>query len=194
MRDAATMVALFVRLAAALTAAIGVIVLVGWVFSLPLLKSVLPGAVEMKANTAVGLVLAGCALFIFGDRPSPPLQRLAQASALAVGALGLATLGEYLFGWQLGIDEFLVKDTEAAYNLFRGRMSPISAAAFVIIGSALAVMRHRSWLKAAKSAAGLPRRLDRQATPIVGGHLGPSRLELLRSDSVTVRAIAASWG
>ncbi len=89
-------------------------------------------------------MLAGCALFILGDRPSPPLQRLAQALALAVGALGLATLGEYLFGWQLGIDELLFRDTADAYNVTRGRMSPYSAVAFASIGLALAVLPRRS--------------------------------------------------
>jgi hypothetical protein len=64
-----------------LSAALGATVLAGWAFDVPLLKSVLPGAVEMKADTAPGLVLAGCALFILGDRPSAPLQRLAQAMA-----------------------------------------------------------------------------------------------------------------
>jgi signal transduction histidine kinase/HPt (histidine-containing phosphotransfer) domain-containing protein/ActR/RegA family two-component response regulator len=132
--------ALLVRLAAVLTAAAGIIVLAGWVFDLPLLKSVLLGAVEMKANTAVGLVLAGCALFILADRPSPRLQRLAQALALVVGALGLATLAEYLLGWQLGIDELLFRDTASSYNVFRGRMSPYSAVAFAAIGLALAAL------------------------------------------------------
>jgi hypothetical protein len=70
MRTAAVPPALLVRLAAVLSAALGAVVLAGWAFGLPLLKSVLPGAVEMKANTAVGLVLSGCALFILGDRPS----------------------------------------------------------------------------------------------------------------------------
>jgi len=152
-RNTAIMIALLVRLAAVLTAALGVIVLAGWAFDLPLLKSVLPGAVEMKANTAVGLVLAGCALFILGNRPSPPLQRLAQALALAVGALGLATLGEYLFGWQLGIDELLFRDTAGAYNVIRGRMSPYSAVAFASIGLALAVLPRPSLRPLAWSAA-----------------------------------------
>jgi signal transduction histidine kinase/CheY-like chemotaxis protein len=140
MRNAALIVARPVRLAAVLTAALGMTVLAGWAFGLPLLKSVLPGAVEMKANTAVGLVLAGCALYILDDRRSPPLRHLAQACALAIGALGLATLGEYLFGWQLGIDELLFRDTADAYNNFRGRMSPYSALAFACIGLALAVL------------------------------------------------------
>ena len=147
------MVARLVRLAAVLTAALGVIVLAGWAFGLPLLRSVLPGAVEMVANTAVGLVLAGCALFVLGDRPSPPLQRLAQALALAVAALGLATLGEYLFGWQLGIDELLFRYTGGAFNANPGRMSPYSAVAFASIGLALPVLPRPSlrplvWLSA----------------------------------------------
>jgi len=140
MRITAIKVVPLIRLAAGLTAALGVIVLAGWALGLPFLKSVLPGAVEMKANTAVGLVLAGCALFILGSRPSPPLQRLAQALALVSGALGLATLGEYMFGWQLGIDELLFRDTANAYNVFRGRMSPYSAVAFAGIGAALAAL------------------------------------------------------
>ncbi|MEK6245519.1 MAG: ATP-binding protein [Pseudomonadota bacterium] len=153
MRNAAFTVALLVRLAAVLTAAIGVIVFAGWVFGLPLLKSVLPGVVEMKANTAVGLVLAGYALFFLGDRPSLPLQRLAQALALAVGALGLATLGEYLFGWQLGIDELLFRDTAGAYNVIRGRMSPYSAVAFASIGLALTALPRPSLRPLVWSAA-----------------------------------------
>src|SRR3954468_7499994 len=80
--------ALLVRLAAGLTAAAGIVVLAGWVFDLPLLKSVLPGAVQMKANTAVGLVLAASAMLILADRPSPSLLRLAQALALVVAHWG----------------------------------------------------------------------------------------------------------
>lgn len=129
------------RLAAALTTGFGLVALSGWTFELPLLKSVLPGAVEMKANTAVGLVLCGVALLILADRSSLWLERIAQASAAAVAVLGLATLGEYVFGWQLGIDELLFRDTANAYNPFRGRMSPYSAAAFGAIGLALAAVR-----------------------------------------------------
>jgi hypothetical protein len=64
--------AALVRACAAVTAVLGLTVLLGWTVDVPLLKSVLPGAVEMKANTAVGLMLAACALFILGNRPSPP--------------------------------------------------------------------------------------------------------------------------
>lgn len=126
------------RLAAAITAVLGLVVLAGWTFDVPLLKSVLPGAVEMKANTAVGLMLSACALFILCGRPSLPMQRLAQAMALSVAALGIATLSQYVFGWQLGIDEFLFRDTANAHNTFRGRMSPYTGVGFALIGTGLA--------------------------------------------------------
>ncbi len=131
-------------LAAAITGVLGIVVLAGWMFSVPLLKSVLPGAVEMKANTAIGLILCACALYLFGNRSSQPQQRIAQALGVAVMALGLATMGEYLFGWRLGIDELLFRDTDIAYNIIRGRMSPYSAAAFAMIGLALTILPWRA--------------------------------------------------
>src|SRR4029077_7513271 len=112
------------RLAALITAVLGLVVLAVWSCAVPVLKSVLPGAAEMTADTAVGLVLAACALFILCDRPSPRLQQLAQALALTVAALGLASLGQYVFGWRLRPDELLFSNTADAVNLFSGRMSP----------------------------------------------------------------------
>jgi PAS domain S-box-containing protein len=133
---------------------IGVAALAGWTFHTPVLTRVLPGAVEMKANTAVALILCGAALFILADRAAAGVVRTAQAFALAAAAIGLASLAEYVFAWQLGIDEFLIKDTGVAYNVFRGRMSPFSAAAFIVMGSALAALPRQALLGAVKSAAG----------------------------------------
>ena len=97
--------------AGALTALLGVVVLAGWALDRPLLKSLLAGAMETKANAALGLVLAGSALFMLGNRPSTRGRRVAVAVALAASVLGLATLGEHVFGWRLGIDELLFGDT-----------------------------------------------------------------------------------
>ncbi|MFI4939606.1 MAG: CHASE3 domain-containing protein [Burkholderiales bacterium] len=62
----------------------------------------------------------------------------------AVVALGLATLSQYIFNWQLGIDELLFRDTADAYNLIRGRMSPASAFIFVMVGLALTALPSRA--------------------------------------------------
>jgi EAL domain-containing protein (putative c-di-GMP-specific phosphodiesterase class I)/signal transduction histidine kinase/PleD family two-component response regulator len=108
-----------------------------------MLKSVFPGAVEMKANTAVGLMMAGSALFIAALNATPAQRHLGNfvrvGLGVAVSLLGLGTLGQYLFGWDLGIDELLFRDTGGAYNVVRGRMSPYTTVAFASIGMALAV-------------------------------------------------------
>jgi signal transduction histidine kinase/DNA-binding response OmpR family regulator/CHASE3 domain sensor protein len=127
----------FVRRAALLVAALGLMVLVGWALDMPLLKSVLPGAFSFKANGALCFLLAGGALFL--RLQTPGWQRPAQGMALAVTIIGLATLGEYAFGWQLGIDQLLFREPAgAAYTTYLGRMSVygatgLSAASFAIL-------------------------------------------------------------
>ncbi len=131
------------QLLALVTAALGISALIGWAFGLPFFKSVLPGAVEMKANTAVALLLSGCALFILGKDASLRGQRIAQGMGVAIAALGLATLSEYMLELQFGIDELLFRDTATAYNAFRGRMSPYSTVAFAGIGLTLVLLPTR---------------------------------------------------
>jgi signal transduction histidine kinase/HPt (histidine-containing phosphotransfer) domain-containing protein/ActR/RegA family two-component response regulator len=133
------------KLAAAITIMLGLTVLIGWAFSIPLLKSMFPGAVEMKANAAIGLILSACALFILSIQPSIAQQRLAQIMAVTVMTLGIVTLAEYLFEWQLGIDELLFRDPTFAYNTLPGRMSPFSAIVFTVIGLALALFPLRAF-------------------------------------------------
>lgn len=137
---AVQLITLIIRLAASATLLTGLSVLAGWVWEVSLLKSVLPGAVDMKANTALGLIAAGAALWLLDLQRTAFFQQGAQALALLVGMLGLATLGQYLFGWRLGIDELLFLDRQGAYNAIRGRMSPYSAAAFACIGLALLIL------------------------------------------------------
>jgi signal transduction histidine kinase/CheY-like chemotaxis protein/HPt (histidine-containing phosphotransfer) domain-containing protein len=132
-----------IRLICAVVGTLGLLALAGWVLDVALLKSILPRTVEMKANTAVALVLAAASLFLSGARQSRNSQYVAQLMAFAVAVVGLATLCEYFFDWHLGIDELLFRDNTNAYNPFRGRMSPYSAVVFVAIGVALAGVRIR---------------------------------------------------
>jgi PAS domain S-box-containing protein len=134
------------RTAGLLSALLGLLVLAGWLLDIPVFRSVVGGAVQMKANTAVGLILSGAALFIAGRPPAAPAAiRWARGLALSASALGWATLGQYLFGWQPGIDEWLVRDTANAYNAIPGRMSPFSALSLGTIGIALASLPSARW-------------------------------------------------
>lgn len=56
----------FSKGASVFTILMGGLVLVGWKLDVAFLKSVLPGLATMKANTAMGFLLAGAALWLQG--------------------------------------------------------------------------------------------------------------------------------
>ncbi len=66
---------------------------------------VLPAFVPMQYNTAMGFFLYGLgAIALVFDR-----RGLASVCGIIVGAVGLLTLVEYIFGWDLGIDQLLME-------------------------------------------------------------------------------------
>ena len=126
-------------------AAIGLLVLIGWAWDIPLLKSACPGFVSMKANTAVGFVLAGWSLASLGYAARVRrLRFLALAGAAGLALLGLLTLAEYLLHCDLGIDQWLFADPRGAVGtLVPGRMAPFAALNFLLLGGALIFARWR---------------------------------------------------
>src|SRR5947199_4404286 len=94
---------------------LGVSALWGWLFDIELLKRVHPAWTTMKANSAFCFICAGFSLWLLNLRPVTGLKlRLAQACALAVTVVGLLTMGEYLFGRDLGIDQLLIRGHPAS--------------------------------------------------------------------------------
>ncbi len=136
---------LFSRGAAAGTFLVGGLVLLGWVFDVAVLKSVLPGIVTMKANAALAFVLAGLALWLSQvERPSWRSLRMAQMCALTVALIGLLTLVEYLFGWNVGIDQVLFQDAPHAVDTpHPGRMASMTALSFLLLGCALLLLKRK---------------------------------------------------
>ena len=122
--------------------AIGCLVLLGWILDIVILKSVFPGLVTMKANTALAFVLAGVSLWLLQpDSTEQSARRIAQACALAVALLGLLTLSEYLFGWDLNIDQLLFRDPQTDPEISNpGRMAPATALNFLMLGAALLLL------------------------------------------------------
>lgn len=132
---------------------VGCLVLIGWSLDLTFLKTIVPESSTMKANTALGFILAGISLILAGsekqeieDRQGerhrkflPRLLRfLSQSCAIAVFLIGSLTLSQYLFGWNLGIDELLFSDSHfSSATLHPGRMGLNTALNFVLVGGAL---------------------------------------------------------
>jgi protein-histidine pros-kinase len=121
-------------------AAVGVmlvagLVIVEWLLNVEIFRSLLPGLANMKFNTALAFVLAGIALLNLRTQP-----QITQVMAVLIVLVGLLTLGEYLFERNIGIDEWLVRDTARIQTTYPGRMSPIAAVNFVLVGSALLLL------------------------------------------------------
>jgi CheY-like chemotaxis protein len=132
----------YVQAASATAILVGCLVLAGWMFDIAALKSVLPTWVTMKANTATAFVLAGTSLWLLRpERADPWRRRRGHRCAGAVALVGLLTLGEYLFGWDLGIDQLLFHETARAVGTAQpGRMAPTTALNFSVLGGALLLL------------------------------------------------------
>lgn len=125
-----------------LTIALGVAVLLGWATGNVTLMSILPEWVAMQPNTALCLILAGASLFAAGRSRAHQHWHIVQfVSATIVFGVGIATLTEYCFGLQFGIDQFFHKGSVTSdYRLFPGRMAVATATNFVLAGAALVLL------------------------------------------------------
>ena len=122
---------------------VGVVVLAGWALNIPLARSVVPGTISMKANTAVTFALLGIGLWLVtGGRAGQRAYVAGRLLGLAVAAAGFVNLAEYGFGVDLGIDQLLFIDHDAA-TAYPGRMSLLTALAFMAAGTALAFIDAR---------------------------------------------------
>jgi PAS domain S-box-containing protein len=116
----------YARLAGTVGIVGGVVILAGWALDIP-------------------IVLAGFSLRGLAVNPH---SRAAAILGACVALLGLLTLGEDVFDWNSGIDEWLIADPHAIATSSPGRMSPITAFCFVALGLALiaSTNRRRPWL------------------------------------------------
>ncbi len=144
-------------LAGVALALVGAVVLIGWLFDIPVLQSIRPDWPSMKANTALGLLLSGVALWQLRDQPSTGWAlRLSQACASLAALLGLLTLAQYVFSWNLGIDNLLVADSLHAISpIHPGRMGANSASAMLLGNAALLLLAGAGDRSARLPAAGM---------------------------------------
>ncbi len=118
----------------------GSVVLIGWIFDIPVLKSISPDFVAMKANTAVCFVFIGLSLWLSQTKRqgNQTAREIARLCAFVVFLTGFLTFWEYMLGWNLGIDQLLFKESATAVlTSAPGRMAFNTSIIFVIIGIAL---------------------------------------------------------
>ena len=130
-------------LATIATLFIGLIGIIGWYSHNEYLKSIIPGDVSLKFNTALAFTLSSIVLLLFYFPGKTGTRRhISLILSLAILAIGLLTIIEYFFSINIGIDELFVRDhlrTTAGY--YAGRMSPLTAINFSLIGIGLLLLK-----------------------------------------------------
>ena len=118
----------------------GSAVLVGWIFDISALKSVFPGLVTMKVNTALCFILVGIVLWCLQERRIG-VKCLRPAVIIGIFLLlliGSATLYENIYHKDLGIDQLLHKGSTGDILIRTpGRMSVTASFDFVLISLVL---------------------------------------------------------
>jgi len=123
------------------TTVIGCLALLGWLFGIPAFSSVFTGLASMNPTTGLCFVLAGVSLWLSQAADDQlwklRVRRLDVSRVLsgAVALVGLLTLAEYFFPFNLGIDSIVLHKTlQATGDLFPGRMSGPTALGFLTLG------------------------------------------------------------
>jgi signal transduction histidine kinase len=128
--------------AAAATAVIGILVLIGWTFQVEALRTVLPGPIVMLPNTAVAFAVGGVALWLTrSPDASIASRRTGRALAWVLFALGTIWFIERVTGLDVGIDRLLFGDELARYP-YRplGLMATNSTVCIMLAGSGLLLL------------------------------------------------------
>ena len=137
----------------AIAVVVAALVLVGWAYKIEGLKAMLPGHIDMKPNTAVAMLLVGLSLLACQWVITTGTWLSALLAAVA-GVLGVLTLAQYVWGLDFGIDTMWFDDpASAAIGRPPGRMSQVSAIAFVLLAGAGVASCRLRWIRVAQLQA-----------------------------------------
>ena len=118
-------------------ALIGATAMTGWVLGVDVLKSVVPGLITMKANTALVLVLLGASLFATAAG-AERYKSFVRVATLIAFTLAAAVFSQYVHGHDLGVDLLLFYEPPGtAGTVHPGRMASNTSLCFLLVGMGL---------------------------------------------------------
>jgi diguanylate cyclase (GGDEF)-like protein/PAS domain S-box-containing protein len=117
----------------------------GWVGRISILRTMLPDAQYMKANTALGIAFLGAALWLDGRSSSGRKARwLALTLAAMTTLIGTLTFLEHAIHRSFHIDELLIRDYVWTVSTNApGRMAVATAINFMMLGCSLLFAKRR---------------------------------------------------
>jgi hypothetical protein len=124
--------------AGGVASAVGIMVLVGWLLGLDILKSIVPGLLTMKVNTALAFVLLGTSMLL-SARANTARDRRVALLPVAAGLVLAALVGsQYLLGRDVGIDQWLFRELPGQIGTVQpNRMSAMTVICFLFVGIGL---------------------------------------------------------
>lgn len=137
----------FSRKAGLVTAIIGIITLIGWLFKIEFLTSLFPGLPPMRINSAIGFIFCGASLWFWHHSQVPGIsyakvkRSLSSAFSIVIFCLALFTLIQFLFNLEFGIDQLLIKDFTPQISAEYSERIPLSVALnFIMLSIALILL------------------------------------------------------
>ena len=127
-----------VKILGGIVIATGLAVVVGWVFDIGALKSILPAWVTMKFSTAICFIASGLILY-FGAQAQRGNKEIAQLvlpiSSLVIFLFMASLLASVFLGIRTGIEDLFVQETVGAVKTTTpGRPSVGTMVDFILIG------------------------------------------------------------
>jgi hypothetical protein len=117
-----------------------IIVMLGWIFDIGLLKSILPGWVSMKFSTAFSFLMSGFTLVAisYSHKNLSSINLVVLSSTTLILLLVMTTLLiSSLLGFSTGIEGFFVQEVSgSAYTSVPGRPSIGTMAGFIMMALA----------------------------------------------------------
>lgn len=116
---------------------VALVIICEWTFGIKIVARLSPTDSSMKINSAIVFFLFGLSLILHQSRKIVVrvIVKFLIGSGMMIAAL---TLSQYVFGFNLGIDELVFKDNpNADITSSPGRMSPLVAFNFLLTGMAL---------------------------------------------------------
>ena len=124
-----------------------ILVVYGWIFNVNIFKSVLPGIINIKFNTAVGFLLLGTAVWLLEEKAEPRYVQWAKGIALFMFVFGLLSASQTIFDFNAGIDELIWKDDpNPVETKYAGRPSVHTSLSFAIISLVILFIQSKRML------------------------------------------------
>ena len=141
------------QLLAGSAAGIALLGVVGWLSGMHVLAGGWSTYVPMAPSTAIAFLLLAGALFCFARWPALQLsRRICLIAVSIVFLLGLLVLAQFIFGIDLGVEQVLSGTNKLLGSTPLGRMSPLSAVAFLFESTTLFLLTTKRWRHASTAA------------------------------------------